>query len=125
MPGRFDLLIAAVRAAATVGNLVGGVVARAPAPGPLRHSVPRAEWPFPISGHPYSVAGVTIGGPVSDLGSHAGLKAAVRPAGAGTGRDVCEMAHFSAFANCGSRIDRSRLRFAGVRLERTAIEFQP
>src|SRR4051812_4202579 len=114
MPERFSLLLAAVRAAATLGDLVGGVVGGpAAAPAPLRHSDPRGECPFPVSGHPYYLAGITIGGPVSDLGSHAGVKAAVRAAGAGTGRDLGEMAHYSAFTGVASRIDRSRFRLGG------------
>src|SRR5439155_25264 len=82
--------------AAGARDRVARLVGRRAAP-PLRHPAAAGECPFPISGGPQYLAGLTIGGPVADHGSHAGVKAAVRAAGEGTGRDLLEIAHFTAF----------------------------
>ncbi len=118
-------LLLAVRAAAWASGLLSGRGRAPPATRRLPHSRPRDESPVPISGWPYYLAGITIGGPVSDHGSHAGIKAAVRPAGAATGLDLLETAHYAAFGTVASRIDRSRLRCDGLPLVRTGIEFEP
>jgi hypothetical protein len=115
-------LLPALRAAAWASDIVAP-----PPPVPVRHrhSRPIEECPIAASGWPYYMAGITVGGPISDFGSHAGLKAAVTPAGRASGRDLLEAAHYAAFTTVASRIDRSRLRFEGARLARTAIEFAP
>ena len=121
---QFDLLIAAVRAASRVERLFRGPRAAAgrAVPPPSR---PREECPVPISGFPWYLAGITVGGPVSDYGSHVGWKASTRPAGAGTGRDLLETAHYSCFTTMSSRIDRSRMRLEGHALARQSIDFHP
>lgn len=93
-------------------------------PGPARaharrsHSRPREECPLAIEGHPYYLAGLTIGSPVADFGSHAGVKAA-------TGRGLLEIAHYAGFGAIASRIDSSALALEGLPLARTELVFRP
>jgi hypothetical protein len=116
------LLIPALRRLARVAN---ALVPDRRSPAHLAHSRPREECPLPIEGAPYYLAGITIGSPVSDFGSHAGVKAAVEPFGVATGRDLLEVAHYAGFQASSQRIDRSRVVLEGLPLGRTELEFRP
>jgi len=117
------LILGAVDLLARGANALAGAAA-APEPLPGR-SCPRAECPLPISGYPFYLAGLTIGTPIADHGSHGGLKAATRASGGATGRDLLEVAHYAAFRLVSSRIDRSRLRLLGTEIGRRDIAFRP
>src|SRR4051794_7543045 len=125
MPDFLPWIVRGVRLVSRASALLGGGPPRDPPPGQSRgrpHPTPAEASPVPVRGWPHYLAGLTIGGPVADHGSHAGVKAAVTPAGGATGRDLLETAHYAAFTTVASRIDRSRLRLGdGLELEREEV----
>src|SRR5438309_1164870 len=66
-------VVRGARVLSRAGALLGGAREPAPpAPGKSRgrrHSRPREDSPVPVRGWPHYLAGLTIGGPVSDFGS--------------------------------------------------------
>lgn len=97
----------------------------------LRHLHPERDAQVPVSGWPTWVENLTVGTPVADHGSHAGLKASVTddaPVPAGC---LLNAAHYSGFQTVASQVDQSFLFFVegeGAVLAppaRRSVEFHP
>lgn len=78
----------------------------------FHHSRPLLDSPVPISGWPFYIENITVGSPISDYGSHAGIKASVEddyisdpemfiPSDA-----LLFSAHYAAYTNKSGQIDQ-------------------
>ncbi|MEZ6185399.1 MAG: trehalase family glycosidase [Planctomycetota bacterium] len=78
----------------------------------LHHVDPTREAQVPISGWPTYVENLTVGSPVADFGSHAGVKASVTFDAPVPAHAFLNTAHYSGFQAVASQVDQSFLFFA-------------
>lgn len=75
----------------------------------LRHVHPERDAEVPVSGWPTWIENLTIGSPVADHGSHAGLKASVTTDAPMHAQSFLGAAHYSGFQAVASQVDQSLL----------------
>jgi hypothetical protein len=75
----------------------------------LRHGHPERDAEVPISGGPTYAEDLTIGSPVADHGSHAGIKASVTTDAPMHARSFLGAAHYSGFQAVAGQVDQSLL----------------
>ena len=80
-----------------------------PAGSGLPHADPERDAQVPVAGWPTWIEDLTIGSPVSDFGSHAGVKATVTGDDPIPARAALNMAHYSGFQVVGAQVDQSLL----------------
>ena len=101
----------------------------------LRHVHPERDAEVPISGWPTWVEDLTVGSPIADHGSHAGIKASVQRDDPIAAESFLNAAHYSGFQVVGAQVDQSLVwvveRGAGGERARLApparrqVEFHP
>ncbi|MCO5167441.1 MAG: hypothetical protein M9894_13930 [Planctomycetes bacterium] len=72
----------------------------------LPHVHPERDAEVPVSGWPTWVEDLTIGSPVSDFGSHAGVKATVTRDGQVPAKALLNQAHYGAFGSVAAQTDQ-------------------
>ncbi len=72
----------------------------------LRHAHPERDAEVPVDGWPTWAEDLTVGSPISDHGSHAGIKAAVTRDGAVPARAFLDQAHYGAFGAVAAQTDQ-------------------
>ena len=75
----------------------------------LRHVHPERDAEVPVSGWPTWIENLTIGSPVADHGSHAGVKAALQTDAPMHARSFLGAAHYSGFQAVAGQVDQSFL----------------
>lgn len=77
----------------------------------LRHVHPEHDAEVPVSGWPTWIENLTVGTPVADHGSHAGVKAALQTDAPMHARSLLGAAHYSGFQAVAGQVDQSLLYF--------------
>jgi hypothetical protein len=87
-------------------SLLLALLLAAPAAAQHRHAHPERDAEVPVDGAPTWVEDLTVGTPVSDFGSHAGIKASVRTDGVVPARAFLNQAHYGAFGAVAAQTDQ-------------------
>lgn len=95
------------RASLALLLIIGGARAQ----GGLPHAHPERDAEVPVSGGPTWIENLTVGSPVSDFGSHAGLKASVTTDAPMHARSFLGAAHYGGFQAVAAQVDQSLLYF--------------
>ncbi len=97
----------------------------------VRHARPAADAQVPVGGYPYYLEDLEIGTPLSDYGSHSGLKASVLDDGSVSARAFLSHAHYAAFQKASRQAGQARVWFEGPAgkvldpARARSIEFRP
>lgn len=73
----------------------------------LRHVQPERDAEVPTSGYPTWIENLTVGSPVSDFGSHAGVKASLTTDAPMHAKSLLGAAHYSGFQTNAAQVDQT------------------